>query len=91
MSELKLNDRKQIAEILDRRANEVASFSSEYTKDGGHFGSVELAQECQAIVQRTNLQEGGNMNKYSWGEWLVAATFWLSVAWLLVSLATGEF
>ncbi len=37
------SDRKQIEEILTRRANEIAGFSAEYTKDGKHFGSVELA------------------------------------------------
>lgn len=36
-------ERTQIAEILNRRANEVAGFSADYRKDGGHFGSVELA------------------------------------------------
>lgn len=33
----------QIAEILNRRANEIAGFSADYKKDGNHFGSVELA------------------------------------------------
>ena len=36
-------DRRQIADILSRRANEVASFKSNYCKDDKHFGSVELA------------------------------------------------
>lgn len=33
----------QIAEILNRRANEIAGFSADYKKDGNHFESVELA------------------------------------------------
>ncbi len=36
------SEQKQIAEILSRRANEIASFSYEYQK-GDHFGSVEMA------------------------------------------------
>lgn len=37
------NEREQVAEILSRRANEIASFSDEYRKDNKHYGSVELA------------------------------------------------
>lgn len=36
-------EREQIAEILTRRANEIAGFSADYKRDAGHFGSVELA------------------------------------------------
>lgn len=36
-------DREQIAEILERRANEVASFSDAYRRNPDHHGSVELA------------------------------------------------
>lgn len=36
-------EREQIAEILNRRANEVAGFSSDYRSKDDHFGSVELA------------------------------------------------
>lgn len=43
MSELTQDEREQIAEILDRRANEIASFADNYRKDPGHFGSIELA------------------------------------------------
>ena len=43
MDELTKSERKQIAEILDRRANEIAGFSADYKNDGNHFGSVELA------------------------------------------------
>jgi len=35
--------RKEIAEILDRRANEIAMFCTEYRNKPDHFGSVELA------------------------------------------------
>lgn len=41
--ELTFSECKQIAEILYRRANEIAGFSSDYKKDGNHYGSVELA------------------------------------------------
>ncbi|KQP36361.1 hypothetical protein [Pseudorhodoferax sp. Leaf274] len=37
------SDRKQLAEILKRRANEIASHHLEYTRDNKHHGSVELA------------------------------------------------
>lgn len=43
MSDLTKPERKQIAEILDRRANEIAGFSSDYQRDGKHYGSVEFA------------------------------------------------
>jgi len=41
--ELTKSERAQIAEILDRRSNEIAGFSCDYKKDDSHFGSVELA------------------------------------------------
>ena len=37
------SERLQIAEILSRRANEIAGFSSDYRSKVDHFGSVELA------------------------------------------------
>ena len=43
MAELTKSERKQIAEMLSRRANEISGFSGDYRKDGNHFGSVELA------------------------------------------------
>lgn len=43
MSDLTRIDREQIAEILQRRANEIAGFSDSYRRDDKHFGSVELA------------------------------------------------
>ena len=43
MSQLTNTEQKQIAEILSRRANEIAGFAGDYKQDGKHFGSVELA------------------------------------------------
>lgn len=43
MSELTKSERKQIAEILSRRANEIAVFHGDYRSDDKHYGSVELA------------------------------------------------
>lgn len=40
---LSQSDSKQIAEILTRRANEIAGFCGEYRNDPKHYGSVELA------------------------------------------------
>lgn len=37
------DDRKEIAEILRRRSNEIAAFHRGYTTDESHFGSVEMA------------------------------------------------
>ena len=42
-NELTPSERYQMAEILKRRANEIAGFSSEYRNDSKHYGSVELA------------------------------------------------
>lgn len=42
-NELTNYDRQQIADILSRRANEIAGFSGEYRSDPKHYGSVELA------------------------------------------------
>ncbi len=42
-TELTQAERNQVAEILTRRANEIAGFSSDYRNDPKHFGSVELA------------------------------------------------
>lgn len=36
-------DCEQIAEILSRRANEIAGFHSKYRDGDEHYGSVELA------------------------------------------------
>ena len=43
MGELTKGERKQIAEILSRRANEIAGFGGDYRNDPKHYGSVELA------------------------------------------------
>lgn len=43
MVELTRSEQEQVAEILKRRANEIAGFSDEYRKKGDHYGSVELA------------------------------------------------
>jgi hypothetical protein len=37
------HERRQIEEVLDRRANEIAGFHQEYRNDPKHHGSVELA------------------------------------------------
>ena len=42
-TELTSSERKQISEILDRRANEIAGFAGDYVRDDKHFGSVSLA------------------------------------------------
>lgn len=36
-------ERKEIEEILDRRANEIAGFLDDYRKIKDYYGSVELA------------------------------------------------
>lgn len=43
MPDLTESERKQIAEILRRRANEIAGFSGDYRNDLKHYGSVERA------------------------------------------------
>lgn len=37
------SEKRQVAEILSRRANEIAGFHNDYRKDPGHHGSVEFA------------------------------------------------
>lgn len=54
-------DREQIAEILNRRANEIAGFSGEYRNDPKHYGSVELAltreiDRLRRLADRVNPQ-----------------------------------
>jgi len=36
-------EQKEIVDILERRANEVAGFNDNYQKNQSHLGSVELA------------------------------------------------
>lgn len=57
IEQLTSGDREQIAEILTRRANEIAGFSDEYRRDGKHFGSVELAltREIQRLRRLADL------------------------------------
>ena len=43
MVELTNNERQQVAEILKRRANEIAGFCDAYRRDEKHYGSVEFA------------------------------------------------
>lgn len=43
MSDLSKHERAQVAEILNRRANEVAGYADDYRRNPNHFGSVELA------------------------------------------------
>jgi hypothetical protein len=37
------SEQEQIAEILNRRANEITGFAGDYKSKPDHFGSVELA------------------------------------------------
>ena len=55
-------ERNQIADILNRRANEVAIFLGEYRSDKQHFGSVELAltreiERLRRLADKVNPQE----------------------------------
>lgn len=55
-------EKSQIAEILTRRANEIATFSGEYRADKQHFGSVELAlsreiERLRRLADKVNPQE----------------------------------
>lgn len=59
MAELTTSDRAQVAEILERRANEIASFSDEYRRDSKHYGSVEFAltreiNRLRRLAERVN-------------------------------------
>lgn len=56
---LTMRDREQIAEILSRRAQEIAGFSDSYRRNDGHFGSVELAltreiDRLRRLAERVN-------------------------------------
>lgn len=49
----------QIAQILSRRANEIAKFSDEYQRDPKHHGSVEFAltreiERLRRLADRVN-------------------------------------
>jgi hypothetical protein len=59
MADLTQNERAQIAEILSRRANEIAGFSNDYRNDPKHFGSVEFAltreiNRLRRLAERVN-------------------------------------
>lgn len=59
MPDLTKSERKQIAEILRRRANEIAGFSGDYRNDPKHYGSVELAltreiERLRRLAERVN-------------------------------------
>lgn len=61
-TELTKTERQQIAEILERRANEIAEFANEYQKNPEHFGSVELAltkeiSRLRRLAGRVNPEE----------------------------------
>ncbi len=43
MCELTTQDKKDIEDILRRRANEISSFRTDYCSNTNHLGSVELA------------------------------------------------
>lgn len=58
-TELTKSDREQIAEILSRRANEIAGFCDEYRRKPDHLGSVELAltretNRLRRLAERVN-------------------------------------
>lgn len=60
--DLSQSERAQIAEILDRRANEIAGFCDEYRRDAKHFGSVEFAlsreiSRLRRLAERVNPPE----------------------------------
>lgn len=64
-TELTKSEREQIATILDRRANEIAGFSAEYTRNSGHFGSVEFAlsreiSRLRRLADKVNPPEQGD-------------------------------
>lgn len=43
MSNLTDKEKREVAEILERRANEIAGFKRDLMQDKNHLGSVELA------------------------------------------------
>lgn len=59
------SERRQIEEILSRRANEIALFADDYRKDPKYFGSVEFAlsreiERLRNLADRVNPQEPEN-------------------------------
>jgi hypothetical protein len=62
MSDLTKREREQIAEILTRRANEIAGFYGDYRAKPEHYGSVELAlsreiDRLRRLAERVNPPE----------------------------------
>ena len=62
MPDMTRRDREQIAEILKRRANEIAYFGNDYRQKEDHFGSVEMAltrevERLRRLADRVNPQE----------------------------------
>ena len=62
MSNLTTSERKQISEILKRRANEIAGFGDDYRRKPDHYGSVELAlsreiDRLRRLAERVNPPE----------------------------------
>lgn len=62
MSDLSKSERKQIAEVLTRRANEIAGFYGDYRAKTEHYGSVELAlsreiDRLRRLAERVNPPE----------------------------------
>lgn len=56
------SERAQIAQILSRRANEIAQFSDEYRRDPKYHGSVEFAltreiERLRRLADRVNPEE----------------------------------
>lgn len=65
MDALTKSERAQIAEILSRRANEIATFNGDYRNNADHFGSVELAltreiDRLRRLAMRVNPPEPGD-------------------------------
>ncbi len=61
-ADLTKSERVQIAEILTRRATEIAGFSDDYRRGATSFGSVELAlsreiQRLRDLAYRINPPE----------------------------------
>lgn len=59
MVDLKRREQREIAEILGRRANEIAGFLTEYRSKPDHYGSVELGltremDRLRTLAERVN-------------------------------------
>lgn len=56
MVELTQQERKEVEDILRRRANEIAMFKTEYCSNPNHYGCVEMALSRE-ITRLRNLAE----------------------------------